>query len=55
MGQKVDFGNICMKDIAEKIAKFAKDAFVIIVTNSLDAMVWVLKKVEGSQLHSTYV
>jgi len=36
-----------IKDIAKNIAKFAKDAFIIVVTNPLDAMSWVMKKFTG--------
>ena len=33
-----------MKQVGEGIAKYAPDAFVICITNPLDAMVWALKK-----------
>jgi malate dehydrogenase len=36
-----------MKTVGEAIAKHCPDAFVIVVTNPLDAMVWVLQKVSG--------
>jgi malate dehydrogenase len=36
-----------IKTVAEAIAKFAPNAFVIVVTNPLDAMVWVMKEVSG--------
>lgn len=36
-----------IKDVSEKIATQAKDAFVIVVTNPLDAMVWCAKKFTG--------
>jgi malate dehydrogenase len=36
-----------MKSVGENIAKYAKNAFVIVVTNPLDAMVWVLQKASG--------
>lgn len=34
-----------MKIVGENIAKYAPNAFVIVVTNPLDVMVWVLQKV----------
>ena len=36
-----------IKTVAENIKKYAPDAFVIVVTNPLDAMVWVMMKVSG--------
>ncbi len=43
-----------IKDVAKNIAKYASDAFVIVITNPLDAMVWVMR--EASQLpHSKVV
>jgi malate dehydrogenase len=36
-----------MKIVGENIAKYAPDAFVIVVTNPLDAMVWALQKASG--------
>lgn len=36
-----------MKIVGENIAKYARDAFVIVVTNPLDAMVWALQKASG--------
>ena len=36
-----------MKSVGEGIAKHAPDAFVICITNPLDAMVWALKKFSG--------
>ncbi len=36
-----------MKQVGEGIAKYAPDAFVICITNPLDAMVWALKKYSG--------
>lgn len=33
--------------VAEGIKKYAKDAFVIVITNPLDAMVWVMKEKSG--------
>ncbi|MDB1135703.1 malate dehydrogenase [Candidatus Anaplasma sp. TIGMIC] len=36
-----------IKGIAENIAKYAPDAFVIVVTNPLDAMVWYMHKCSG--------
>lgn len=36
-----------VKDVAENIKKYAPGAFVIVVTNPLDAMVYVMQKVTG--------
>ncbi|MEM9736359.1 MAG: malate dehydrogenase, partial [Pseudomonadota bacterium] len=36
-----------MKSVGEGIGKFAPDAFVICITNPLDAMVWALQKFSG--------
>ncbi|MCB1305515.1 MAG: malate dehydrogenase, partial [Leptospiraceae bacterium] len=36
-----------VKDVAENIKKYAPNAFVIIITNPLDAMVYVMQKVTG--------
>ena len=36
-----------MKSVGEGIAKHCPDAFVIVVTNPLDAMVWVMQKASG--------
>lgn len=36
-----------MKIVGENIAKYAPNAFVIVVTNPLDAMVWALQKASG--------
>ena len=36
-----------VKTVAENIKKFAPKAFVIVITNPLDAMVWVMQKISG--------
>ena len=36
-----------IKTVAENIKKYAPNAFVIVVTNPLDVMVWVMKEVSG--------
>lgn len=36
-----------MKTVGESIKKYAPNAFVIVITNPLDAMVWVLQKASG--------
>lgn len=36
-----------VKEVAENIKKFAPDSFVIVITNPLDAMVYVMQKVTG--------
>mgnify|MGYP000894202970 FL=1 len=40
-----------MKSVGEGIAKHAPDAFVICITNPLDAMVWALQKFSGLPTH----
>ncbi|MHA1539539.1 MAG: malate dehydrogenase [Alphaproteobacteria bacterium] len=40
-----------MRSIGENIAKYAPRAFVIVVTNPLDAMVWALREVSGLPHH----
>jgi len=37
--------------VAENIKKYAPNAFVIVITNPLDAMVWVMQKVSGLPHH----
>lgn len=36
-----------IKSVGENIKKYAPDAFVIVITNPLDAMVWVMREVSG--------
>ena len=36
-----------VKSVGENIKKYAPDAFVIVITNPLDAMVWAMQKVTG--------
>jgi malate dehydrogenase len=36
-----------MKQVAEGIKQYAPDAFVIVITNPLDAMVWAMQKFSG--------
>ena len=36
-----------IKTVAENIKKYAPDAFVIVITNPLDVMVWVMQEVSG--------
>ena len=36
-----------VKSVGENIKRYAPDAFVIVITNPLDAMVWVMQKVTG--------
>ncbi len=40
-----------MEQVGAGIAKFAPDAFVICITNPLDAMVWALQKTSGLPAH----
>ncbi|HEU5047148.1 MAG TPA: malate dehydrogenase [Rickettsiales bacterium] len=40
-----------MKTVGENIKKYAPNAFVIVITNPLDAMVWVLREVSGLPHH----
>lgn len=37
-----------MKEVGENIKKYSPDAFIIVITNPLDAMVWVIKQVTGA-------
>lgn len=43
----VDKNTSVMKGIAEKVRDLSPNAFVIVITNPLDAMVYVMKKVTG--------
>ncbi|MEC8067233.1 MAG: malate dehydrogenase [Pseudomonadota bacterium] len=43
-----------MKSVGEGIKKYAPEAFVIVITNPLDAMVWVMREVTGFK-HSKVV
>jgi malate dehydrogenase len=36
-----------IKSVGENIKRYAPDAFVIVITNPLDAMVWAMQKVTG--------
>ncbi|NBX03855.1 MAG: malate dehydrogenase [Alphaproteobacteria bacterium] len=36
-----------IKTVAENIKQYCPDAFVIVITNPLDAMVWVMQKISG--------
>ena len=36
-----------IKSVGENIKKYAPDAFVIVITNPLDAMVWAMQNVSG--------
>jgi malate dehydrogenase len=36
-----------VKSVAENIKKYAPNAFVIVITNPLDAMVWVMQQITG--------
>jgi malate dehydrogenase len=36
-----------MKDVAQNVRDRCKDAFVVVISNPLDAMVWVMKKITG--------
>jgi len=47
----VDKNTGIMKGIAEKIRDLSPNAFVIVITNPLDAMVYVMKKVTGFPKH----
>jgi len=40
-----------VKTVAENIKKYCPKAFVIVITNPLDAMVWVMQKVSGLPAH----
>lgn len=43
----VEINTKVIKSVGEGIKKHAPDAFVIVITNPLDAMVWVMKEVTG--------
>jgi len=47
----VDKNTGIMKGIAEKIRDLSPNAFVIVITNPLDAMVYVMKKITGFPKH----
>jgi malate dehydrogenase len=40
-----------IKNVGENIKKYAPNAFVIVITNPLDVMVWVMQKVTGLPPH----
>jgi malate dehydrogenase len=40
-----------IKTVGENIKQYAPNAFVIVITNPLDAMVWVMQKVSGLPAH----
>lgn len=40
-----------ISDVGQNIKKYAPDAFVIVVTNPLDAMVWVMQQASGLPPH----
>ncbi|NBO17951.1 MAG: malate dehydrogenase [Proteobacteria bacterium] len=40
-----------IKTVGENIKKYCPNAFVIVITNPLDAMVWVMQKVSGLPAH----
>jgi malate dehydrogenase len=40
-----------IRTVAENIARYCPQAFVVVVTNPLDAMVWVMQKVSGLPHH----
>lgn len=40
-----------IKTVGEAIKKFASQAFVIVITNPLDVMVWVMREVSGLPAH----
>ncbi len=43
----VSINTSIVKTVAENIKKYSPNAFVIVVTNPLDVMVWVMKEVSG--------
>jgi len=43
----VSINTTVIKSVAEGIKKYAPNAFVIVITNPLDAMVWVMREVSG--------
>ncbi|MGB1540014.1 MAG: malate dehydrogenase, partial [Rickettsiales bacterium] len=43
----VNINTSVIKSVGENIRKYAPNAFVIVITNPLDAMVWVMREVTG--------
>lgn len=43
----IEINTKVIKTVGEGIKQYAPDAFVIVITNPLDAMVWVMKEVTG--------
>ncbi len=43
----IDTNTSIIKTVAENVAKYCPDAFVIVITNPLDAMVWVFREVSA--------
>ena len=43
----IEINTKIIKDVAQNIKKHAPDAFVIVITNPLDAMVWVMQQETG--------
>lgn len=43
----VNINTNVIKSVGENIKRYAPDAFVIVITNPLDAMVWVMREVTG--------
>jgi malate dehydrogenase len=41
----IEINTSIIKTVAQNVAKYAPDAFVIVITNPLDAMVWVFREV----------
>jgi malate dehydrogenase len=43
----IEINTKVMKSVGEGIKQYAPDAFVVVITNPLDAMVWVMQQVTG--------
>jgi malate dehydrogenase len=47
----IEINTSIIKTVAQNVAKYAPDAFVIVITNPLDAMVWVFREVSQMPAH----
>lgn len=47
----ISINSTIIKDVAQNIAAHCPDAFVIVVTNPLDSMVWLMQKASGLPHH----
>lgn len=47
----ISINSTIIKEVAKNISTYCPDAFVIVVTNPLDSMVWLMQKVSGLPHH----